>query len=67
MLNRRSKQIDPFLMIKAHIFVQNKRNLVADSFLSCEQNVNKNYATDLLRADWLYAAQLGQLRRRVLK
>jgi len=54
-------------MIKAHIFVQNKRNLVADSFLSCEQNVNKNYATDLLRADWLYAAQLGQLRRRVLK
>jgi len=42
------------LMIKPNMFVQNKRNLVADILR----------ATDLLRADWLYTVKLGQLRRR---
>jgi len=34
--------------------------------ISGEQTVNKN-ASDVFRTDWLYAVQLGQLRRRVLK
>ena len=53
-----------FLMIKAHIFVQNKRYLVADIWRT---KGKQKYATDQIRADWLYAVQLGQLRRRILK